>query len=163
MTARSMTGFGSAEGAVAGGRLRIELRSVNHRHLSVQLKVPGELADAEGAVRERLRAHFQRGHVTVSGHWLEAPPQGETVEVDAERARALVSALRGLGSELGVPGELDLAAVARLPEVVRVTRGETSADPAGVLEVLDGAAAACVAAREREGAALAADLLGRLD
>jgi len=158
-----MTGFGAAEGAVAGGRLRIEMRSVNHRHLSVQLKVPGELADAEAAVRERLRAHFVRGHVTVSGHWVESPPQGETVEVDIERARALVSALRGLGSELGVPGELDLAAVARLPEVVRVTRGESVADAEGVVEVLDRAAAACVAAREQEGAALCADLMARLD
>ena len=37
---RSMTGFGAADGAVAGGRLRLEIRTVNHRHLNVQVKVP---------------------------------------------------------------------------------------------------------------------------
>ncbi|HXY68770.1 MAG TPA: YicC/YloC family endoribonuclease [Gemmatimonadales bacterium] len=158
-----MTGFGAAEGAVGGGRLRIEIRSVNHRHLSVQLKVPGELADCEGALRERLRAHFQRGHVTVSGHWLEAPPQSETVEVDAVRARALVKALRALGKELKIAGALDLAALARLPDVVRVTRGDGAPDTTGVLAALDRAAQACVAAREQEGRALAADLRGRID
>ena len=158
-----MTGFGTADGEVAGGRLRIEIRSVNHRHLSVQLKVPGELADCESALRERLRAHFERGHVTVSGRWLEAPPQHDVVEVDAERARALVAALRALGTELGVAGELDLAAVARLPDVIRVARGEASPETTGVLDVLDRAAQGCVATREKEGAALCADLSGRLD
>ena len=158
-----MTGFGTADGEVAGGRLRLEIRSVNHRHLSVQLKVPGELADCEAAVRERLRAHFERGHVTISGRWLEAPPQDESVEVDAERARALVAALRSLGKTLGVPGELDLAAVARLPDVVRVKRGEDAPETSGVLAVLDRAAQACVATREKEGEALCADLGRRLD
>jgi uncharacterized protein (TIGR00255 family) len=158
-----MTGFGTADGEVAGGKLRFEIRSVNHRHLSVQLRVPGELADSEAALRERLRAHFERGHVTVSGRWVEAPPQDETVEVDAERARALVAALRGLGKELGVPGELDLAAVARLPDVVRVSRGERAPETAGILAVLDRAAVACVATREKEGAALCAELGRRLD
>jgi uncharacterized protein (TIGR00255 family) len=158
-----MTGFGAAEGAVAGGRLRIEIRSVNHRHLSVQLKVPGELADCEATLRERLRAHFQRGHVTVSGHWLEAPAASGAVEVDTDRARALLAALRALGRELGVKGDLDLAGLARLPEVVRVTRGDAAPDTAGVEEVLDRAAAGCVATREQEGRALCADLLRRID
>ena len=158
-----MTGFGAADGEVAGGRLRLEIRSVNHRHLSVQLKVPGELADCEAAVRERLRAHFERGHVTVSGRWTEAPPQNETVEVDAARARALVAALRSLGAELDLPGTLDLAAVARLPDVVRVVRGESAPETAGLLDVLDRASEACVATREKEGAALCADLSGRLE
>ena len=90
-----MTGFGAADGEVAGGRLRLEIRSVNHRHLSVQLKVPSELSDAEGTIRERLRSHFDRGHVTVSGRWVEEPSRSDAVTVDVERARALVGALHG--------------------------------------------------------------------
>jgi uncharacterized protein (TIGR00255 family) len=158
-----MTGFGAADGAVAGGRLRLEIRSVNHRHLSVQLKLPGELGDLEGGIRERLRAHFDRGHVTVSGRWLEAPAQADAVAVDAERARVLVAGLRQLADELGLAGEVDLATVARLPDVLRVSRPETPADGAGAMELLDRAAQACVAARAREGAALCADLAARLD
>jgi uncharacterized protein (TIGR00255 family) len=148
---------------VAGGRLRLEIRSVNHRHLSVQIKVPGELSDLEGALRERLRTHFDRGHVTVSGRWQEEPPQTEAVAVDIERARSLVTALRKLAGDLGLAGEVDLATVARLPDVVRVSRAEMSPDASGVLALLDRAAQACVATRQREGAALCADLMQRLD
>jgi len=158
-----MTGFGAADGEVAGGRLRLEIRSVNHRHLSVQLKVPGELADLEAALRERLRVHFERGHVTVSGRWVEEPPRQETVVVDAERARALAASLRAVARELGVTGDLDLATLARLPDVVRVAHGDAAPDGSAALGVLDRAAESCLAAREREGAALAADLVRRLD
>ncbi len=158
-----MTGFGAADGDVAGGRLRLEIRTVNHRHLSVQLKVPAPLSDLEGAIRERLRAHFDRGHVTVSGRWLEEPGRSDAVTVDVERARALVAGLRKLGRELKLTGKVDLATVARLPEVVRVTREEAAPEGGGVLALLDRAAGACVATREREGAALCADLTARLE
>ncbi len=158
-----MTGFGAAEGNVAGGRLRLEIRSVNHRHLSVQLKVPGQLSDFEGPMRERLRTHFDRGHVTVSGRWVEEPSRAEAVTVDVDRARSLVKALRQLGRDLKLTGKVDLATVARLPEVVRVSATEASLDGAGIVALLDRAATACVATREREGAALCADLTARLD
>jgi uncharacterized protein (TIGR00255 family) len=160
---RSMTGFGAAEGAVAGGRLRVEVRTVNHRHLSVQLRLPSELSALEGELRERLRAHFERGHVTVSGRWVEEPPQSAGVVVDAERARALVEQLREVGRRLGVPGDVDLATVARLPDVVRAGSEAPAVEPGAATAVLDGAAAACVAMREREGATLVADLASRLD
>jgi uncharacterized protein (TIGR00255 family) len=157
-----MTGFGAAEGAVAGGRLRLEVRTVNHRHLNVQVKVPSELAELEPAVRERLRAHVARGHVTVSGRWLEEPPQAAAVTVDRARAAALVAALREAGRDLGLEGDVDVTLLARLPEILRVTRADVAPDADAVLEVLDRAAAACGAARDREGTGLAAELRGRV-
>lgn len=159
---RSMTGFGAAEGAVAGGRLRLEIRTVNHRHLNVQVKVPSELAEMEPEIRERLRAHLARGHVTVGGRWLEEPPLAASVTVDTARAEAIVTALRQAGRDLGIPGDVDLALLTRLPDVLRVSRAEVTIDREPVLEVLDSAAAACGAAREREGAALTVELRARI-
>jgi uncharacterized protein (TIGR00255 family) len=158
-----MTGFGAAEGAVSGGRLRIEIRSVNHRHLSVQFRMPGELAPFEAELKERLRAHLERGHLAVTARWALEPPQAARVEVDAERARALVEALRGVGRALGLTGDVDLATVARLPDVVRSQSGAIEVDAEALGRVLDEAARACVATREKEGAALARDLSARLD
>jgi len=160
---RSMTGYGAAEGAAGGGRLRIEIRTVNHRHLSVQLKSPGELAALETDIRERLRGHFERGHATVSARWSEEPQAAAGVSVDQERARGVVGALRELGQALGIAGDVDLATVARIPDVVRVASGETVIAPADVLALVDQASAACVAMREREGANLVADLRRRVE
>lgn len=157
-----MTGFGSADGKVAGGQLRIEVRSVNHRHLSVQLKTPGELAPFEADLRERVRVHMERGHVTVAARWTAEPVRAAEVRVDEARARAVVEGLRNAGKALGIAGDVDLATIARIPDVIRVVAPESSIEAAPVLTILDQAAGACITMREREGAALGADLLARL-
>jgi uncharacterized protein (TIGR00255 family) len=157
-----MTGFGSAEGPVAGGRLRFEVRSVNHRHLNVQLKLPGQLLAFESEIRERLRTLFERGAVTIWAGWAEAPPQAAGVEVDAERAKAIVKELRAVGKKLRIKGDVDLATLARMPDVVRASSRETEIEASEVLAVLDQAAKGMVEMRAREGQVLALDLLTRL-
>src|SRR3989449_11341184 len=104
-----MTGFGSAEGNVLGGRLSIEIRSVNHRYYNPQLKLPFELGGGEGPMRERLRQLLERGHVTVTARWIEAPPRGPTVAVDLSRARQPVAAAQELKKRLQLKGDVDLA------------------------------------------------------
>src|SRR5712691_6051921 len=89
-----MTGFGTADGSALGGRLRIEIRTVNHRYYNPHFKLPFELAGMEGSLRDRLRQLLDRGHVAVTARWLEPPPGEGTVMVDLARARQLVAALR---------------------------------------------------------------------
>lgn len=159
-----MTGFGAADGPVLGGRLRIEIRTVNHRYFNPQLKLPVELAGVEGDFRERLRQLLARGHVAVSGRWLEPPETAGAVALDLARARGVVAALRELKKQLKLKGELDLAFVARQPDVLTVrSDGAATVRWAEVQPIVEAAAAEVVAMREREGRALAAELSGCLD
>lgn len=160
-----MTGFGAADGAVGGGRLRIDIRTVNHRYFNPQLKLPGELAGTEGELRERLRQLLDRGHVSVTARWIETPAGGDGVTVDLERARAVVRAMRELKKKLRLRGEPDIGLVARHPEVLRSGGNGVAPDIAwaDVQPIVEAAARDVLAMREREGQALARDLLARLD
>jgi len=161
---RSMTGFGVADGDLAGGRIQVEIRTVNHRHLNVQLRLPPTLQALEEPLRNLLRTRLDRGAVTVQARWIEEPPRPTAVRVDIDRARDVVRALAELREVLDLPGEIDLAFVARQPEVlvtsVAETEAITDADP--FLAVVSGALDAVQAMREREGEALARDLHERL-
>jgi len=160
-----MTGFGSAEGDVLGGRLSIEIRTVNHRYYNQQLKLPFELAGIEGPMRERLRQVLERGHVTVSARWLEGPQVQGTVAVDLERARQVLAAAKELKKRLKLKGDVDLAFVARQSDVLTVQRdggGAATAQWTEVAPIVDRAAQALLAMRSREGAVLAAELERRL-
>lgn len=160
----SMTGFGAAEGAVAGGRLRIEIRTVNHRYFNFAPRLPQDLSGLEGELRERLRRDFERGHISVQVRWAEAPAAESTLVVDAERARAVAEQLRGLQSALGLEGGVTLELVARQPEVLATVRPEPVEVAWAAVEPIAAAAAAeCRAMRAREGAALSDELRGRLD
>jgi len=160
---RSMTGFGAAEGAVSGGRLTIELRSVNHRHFNLQLKAPAELLPLEAEVRERLRARIARGHVTVTARWTEEPPRPGALRLNLARAREWVDAVRQLQRALDLPGGLDLGWLVRQPEVLSAdATAEPSLEPRPVLEILDLAADALLAMRDAEGEALVRELSSHL-
>ena len=160
----SMTGFGTAEGSVGGGRLRVEIRTVNHRYFNLAPKLPGDLAGFEGELRERLRREFDRGHVAVQLRWAEYPERAGGLAVDLDRARLVASRLRELQSALGLAGEVTLELVARQPEVLSATsEAAVEVSWAEVEPIVGQAAADCRGMRAREGEALAAELRHRLD
>jgi uncharacterized protein (TIGR00255 family) len=160
-----MTGFGSAEDRVLRGRLRIEIRTVNHRYFNPQLKLPGDLAGVEIEMRERLRQLLERGHVAVTARWVDAPGPEREVTIDLTRAKQVVAAAQQLKKKLKLKGSVDLAFVARQPDVLIATNGgsDQPVQWSDVQPIVERAAKDVVAMREREGQALASELNGRLD
>ena len=159
-----MTGFGVAEDRVLQGRLRIEIRTVNHRYFNPQLKLPADLAGVEVELRERLRQLLERGHVTVTARWVESPGPEREVTIDLSRARQVLAAAQQLKKKLKLKGTVDLAFVARHPDVMTAANGATDQPVqwADVQSVVERAAGEVVAMREREGRALATELNARL-
>ena len=160
---RSMTGYGAAEGEVAGARVTVELRSVNHRFFNPSLKLPPAFARWENDVREALRRRLGRGHVTLSAHVDRASTS--VAAIDEVRFAAYVERLRELQSRHGLGGEVDLATVLRLPDVV-TTRSDEEPPAEAVSELLavvERAVGALGAMRAAEGERLAVYLRERLE
>lgn len=154
---RSMTGFGAAAATAGGAEARVEIRSVNHRHLQVKSRLPQSLAHLEPQIEAAVRARLARGSVSVS------------VDVDRPRAAAAridAKALRGWCEEIaratkaaGLEAEYGLDTLLGLPGVLATGADERGdADEALVLGALTGALEGLDSMRLREGKALAADL-----
>jgi len=159
-----MTGFGAGEGNAAGGRLRIEIRTVNHRFFNLSAKLPSDLAPLESELRERLRKDLERGHISVGVRWVESPAREAALALNLERARVVVARLRELQTTLGLVGEVSLDLVARQPEVLVFDGSELPSVTWAELEpIVLAAIAECTAMRRREGGALATELTHRLD
>ena len=101
-----MTGFGAAAGVVGGARVSVELRSVNHRFFNPSLKLPASLARWEGDVRETLRRHVARGHVTITAR-VERNG-AEIGAIDESRFAQFASSLIALRDRHGLGGEVDV-------------------------------------------------------
>lgn len=159
-----MTGFGAAEGPVAGGTLRVEIRSVNHRYFNLAAKLPSDLGGLEADLRDRLRKEFERGHITAQLRWATAPTlAGGLPPVNVERAKDVVARLRQLQEATGLRGEIPLELVARQAEVFLAGESDSTLVTWSVVEPIVAAAARqCREARLREGAVLAGELRARL-
>jgi uncharacterized protein (TIGR00255 family) len=163
---RSMTGFGEAEAATAAGRLRVELRSVNHRYLNVSTKLPSSMLRWEGEVKEWLRGYFARGHVNVA---VRLEPEGAAaalgLRLDDDRIAAYLALFRELGSRFGIPGEPDVSLLTRFSDIfVRDDSDSGLPVPTAdeLREVIDRAAEAMLVMRRDEGRRLHQDLENRL-
>ena len=159
---RSMTGFGSAEGALGNARVSVELRTVNHRFFSPSIKMPSALSKFEGDVRESLRKSITRGHVTVSVR-IEREAADAAI-VDETKFAQYAAALIALRDRHGLGGEIDVATVLRMPDVMRSAGAEEQ--QLGTIEelmtVVEAAAAELSRMRGAEGGRLRDVLLERI-
>lgn len=162
---RSMTGFGEAERQTEAGTLRVEIRTVNHRHLSVNFRTPTSLAKWEPQMRDWLRAHLARGHANVAIR-LEPATAAAAVglKLDDDRVAAYLALFAELRTRYGVAGEPSLADVLRFNDVIvrDDDGGRVEIPQEDVQAVMEDAARAVAAMREDEGRRLQADLEGRL-
>ena len=60
---KSMTGFGRCEIAEGTRKVTVELKSVNHRYLDVNIKMPKKLSFFESSIRNELKKYAQRGKI----------------------------------------------------------------------------------------------------
>lgn len=163
---RSMTGYGDAERDTPAGRLRLEVKTVNHRFFNASIKTPSGFDRYEKGIGDALKGYLTRGHVSAflsidraSADLKPAPA------VDLERARGYQEAIALLKETLGLSGEADLSMMVRFNDIFRAPEVDRTA---GVeADTLNGlaaeAGAACRAMREAEGLRLHDDLSGRLD
>ena len=58
---KSMTGFGRCELSNEKRKITVELKSVNHRYLDINIRMPKKLNFFEAAIRSLLKEYMQRG------------------------------------------------------------------------------------------------------
>lgn len=164
MMIRSMTGFGRGERKSGSLLVAVEIRSVNHRHAELRVKVPGSIASMEDSLRQRLAASVTRGRVDatviLSGLEREAP-----VEVDHALIGAYLKAASEIASRHGLQGQVTLESVLSLPGAVSLkdANGPISDENRRAVEAaFDAAVEDLQKARAREGKHLASDMEKRL-
>lgn len=161
---RSMTGFGSASVDADGTSVEAEVRSVNSRHLRVDLGLPRGADEWEPRLRELVSGRVERGRVNLAVR-VEGDAGGPSLELDEDRVEAYLSAFRRLKDDYDLPGRPDLQLLVRAGGVLRerrTTAAET-VDPDVVASVVERALDGMVRMREREGERLRDDLRERID
>jgi len=160
-----MTGYARAAGENEAYLAEVELRTVNHRFLDVQLRLPSSLAPFESRIRQCLTARLSRGKADLTVRLRSKGESAYALEVDRALAAEMVRALGELGEELRIPGELSRADLLRFQQAFSVKEREISGTEESwraLADALGKALTALDGMRRAEGGKLAADLERRL-
>ncbi len=162
---RSMTGFGRAEIERNGIRVAAEVRSLNQRFLEVKLNLPRGWGEHEGEIRKLVQEVIARGRVELFVRCTALRPPPATLRVNDRLATLYVKELARLGRRLGLGGKPGIEALLHRPEIFQVAEEDSDSRP-GVqlaLAVISRALKALDAERRREGRALRADFVRRIN
>ncbi|MDO4869973.1 MAG: YicC/YloC family endoribonuclease [Bacillota bacterium] len=160
---KSMTGFGRGEYSDGKRNVICEIKTVNHRYADITVKMPKRYSFAEDKIKSIIKEKVKRGKADVS-IMVENITEGDmTVKLNAPIASQYIDNLRALKGEYSLAGEIDIALVSAMPDVLKVIpdvedEEEVAAVICGACEL---AAANLDEMRIREGAKLAEDLMMR--
>ncbi len=160
----SMTGYGRAMCEIDGRQLTVELKSVNHRFLDVNFRMPRGLMFLEEEARKRIAAKLARGHVEVFMTYRNLRTDSKTVRVDEALLAAYMQAFDRI-SAAGLTDDRALMNVARFPDVLVVEEAPEDQDALRNLlaQTLDEALDQLQAMRAREGLEMKKDLSFRVE
>lgn len=161
---RSMTGFGRKDVGNDESRFSIEIRSLNNRYLDIQVKTPRSLASLESGVKKAVQDRFSRGRFDVFISRNSGREKNGKLSVDETLVAQYINILRELKTRFGLAGDVDVATVAGLQNLVTFT--EEKEDEAALWELLSqgllGALDDLDRMRTEEGSALVHDIRSRL-
>jgi len=162
--AYSMTGFGRGEYSSPMYKVKIEIRSVNHRYLDLSFRIPRAYQILEDKFRTILNENLSRGKVDVTVSIEPSLESEKTVAVDWGLADGYVAALSAIKERYGLAGELSLGSLQFMPDIIRPAENEQdlevlweAARPA-LMEAIE----TLLTTRRREGSAMVADIDNRL-
>lgn len=162
---KSMTGFGRAEVQDHNRKFTVEIKSVNHRYLDFNVKMPKKLSFFESAIRSVLKEYMQRGKIDVFVTYEDYTENAVALQYHEDMAKQYLVYFQKMEETFGLKNDIQVSHLSRCPEVF--TMEEQMLDEKELWTILEKALRQAgemfAQSRCREGESLQRDLEQKLD
>ncbi|MDE6363359.1 MAG: YicC family protein [Lachnospiraceae bacterium] len=162
---KSMTGFGRCEITEGDSKYTVEMKSVNHRYLDANIKIPKKLSFFESSIRNELKNYVQRGKIDLFITYEDFSESNVCIKYNKGIAAEYYGYLKVMAEDFGLDNDVRVSTLSRYPEVFSMEEQAVDEEEIwkGLSKAIRGAAEGLVETRIKEGQNLAADLKGKLD
>lgn len=162
---KSMTGYGRACDTIDGLTVTVEVKSVNHRYFEFSVRTGRQYAFIEDKLKSLFQQYIARGKVDVSVQIESERTDDVIVQVNRSIVDGYLNALNGIAEEYGMEKVTDVECLLRVPDAFAVRKAPANEEMIwnAVSSVATKAVDAFIAAREKEGAKMKADVLSRAE
>ena len=162
---KSMTGFGRCEIEEDNRKITVEIKSVNHRYLDVNVKLPKKLSFFESAVRNLIKEYIQRGKVDIFITCEDFNEANFSLKYNEELAGEYLKYLQQMAEHFQLENDIRVSTLSRYPDVFIMEEQDNDEEELWALleKTLRNACEVFVETREKEGENLKTDLLNKLD
>ncbi len=162
---KSMTGFGRFEYSDNKRKFTVELKSVNHRYLDVNIKMPKKLNFFESTIRTYLKSYIERGKVDIYITYEDFTESNFSLQYNAGIAAEYLKHLNEMSEQFGLDNDIRVSTLSRYPDVFVMEEQPLDEDEIwnDLEKALKGALEQFVDSRIKEGENLKVDLCNKLD
>ena len=162
---KSMTGFGRCEITEGNRKYTVEMKSVNHRYLDANIKMPKKLSFFESSVRNELKNYVQRGKIDLFITYEDFSEDNVCIRYNKDIAAEYIGYLKKMSADFGLDNDIRVSTLSRYPEVFSMEEQTVDEEQIwkGLAKAIQGAAEGLVQTRIKEGKNLAEDLVGKLN
>ena len=159
----SMTAFGRTEESGDVGNIIWEIRTVNHRYLEINIRLPEELRMLEASIREHISTRISRGKVDCTLRFEPAIQGSNSLSVNNELVKVLMESTNTIMSAIPDPAAINAMDILRWPGVINRETPDPEVIGGPLLQRLDKTLSVVLETRQREGEKLKAVILERCD
>lgn len=161
---RSMTGYGKQSLNVEKREYQVEIKSVNHRYLDINIKLPKSISYLENTIKKEISAKIKRGKIDVFITFENNSQEGKNITINKELAKLYIEQLKELAQEEKILNNIEVMDIAKLPDILIVKNDEEDEKIQNeLIEVVQGAISKIIEMKNIEGNKIEQDLLQRID
>lgn len=161
---KSMTGFGKSSLINEKREYQMEMKSVNHRYLDINIRLPRPLIFLEETIKKEIAAKIQRGKIEVFVTFNNKEQDSEKITINKELAKTYIKQLKELAEESQISTEINVLEIVQMPDVLNISmEQDEEVLKKEIIEITQRTVEKLVEMRKFEGKKIAEDLENRIE
>lgn len=160
---KSMTGYGKSSLAINSREYQVEIKTVNHKYIDTNIKMPRIISYLEDDVRKMISSKIKRGKVDVFISFENYSKDGNDVKINTELAKIYIENMRKLAKEENISANIEVTDITKMPDVLTIKSDfDEKQIKEELLQVVENAMNQLIIMRENEGKKIFEDINARI-
>jgi len=160
---KSMTGYGKSSLSVNSREYQVEIKTVNHKYVDINIKMPRIISYLEEDIRKLVASKIKRGKIDICISFDNYSKDGNDIKINTELAKIYIDNLKKLAQEENISANIEVTEITRLPDVLTI-KSNIDEDQIKVelMQTAEDAINHLINMRQSEGTRISKDILAKI-
>ena len=160
---KSMTGYGKSSLSVNSREYQVEIKTVNHKYIDINIKIPKAISYLEEDIRKLVASKIKRGKVDILITFENYSKDGNDIRINTELAKMYIENLKKLASEENLSANIEVTEITKLPDVLTIKNNlDENQIKTELLQTVEDATNKLIEMRQKEGNKISEDILTKI-
>jgi len=161
---KSMTGYGKGSLSINSREYQVEIKTVNHKYIDINIKMPRIISYLEEDIRKIISSKIKRGKIDVLISFDNYSKDGNDIRINTELAKVYIDNLKRLAEEENISANIEVTEITRLPDVLTIKNNlDENQIKNELLQTLEEATSQLINMRQNEGIRISEDILTKIE